>query len=87
MMSVSELTSWLNAEGLPARTFTFTQLEELDGHLPAIIHLSEGHFVVVTKLEDGEVKVIDPTYGPKIFANPRADFAASTSGFAINVER
>jgi ABC-type bacteriocin/lantibiotic exporter with double-glycine peptidase domain len=65
MMSVTQVRDLVRASGLPCDTVYRTSRDALQPHLPMIVLLSEGHFVVVTQIAGDAVAVVDPTLSTK----------------------
>lgn len=86
MMSVSEVAEALASAGLKARVVTPRRFEDLPSVTPVILHLEEGHFVVLLSFGPHSAEVLDPAFGSGgTYSYPRSEIEASWSGYAILV--
>ena len=84
MTSVPELQELLARQGVGTRIVAEDRLNSLGRRTPFIAHLAEGHFVVVTRVGERSVSVIDPSYSrTEAFAMPLRAFEPRWSGYAV----
>ena len=91
-VSLAELYQLATSFSLDARGLAVPKIEDLSNlKLPAILHWSGNHFVVLEAIKGGTYKILDPAVGPREF--DKDDMARFFSGVAlefmprVNVEK
>lgn len=83
-VSLLELVEAARRLGFGARAVRAAPSELHRLPLPAVVHLNEDHWVVLTAVEPGGIGITDPGQGPIELA--RSEFEARWSGYAAVVE-